>query len=313
MINSDSLYIARTLFKLKVHKCNGLAYQDLFTQVMQHKYQNFKQIKPQGNIGDRKNDGYRKDEGIFYQVYAPENPDNKDVSASTKALKDFEILFTFWSSIESVLKYFFVFNDKYLGEYPLTRQKLSEIEKKYTDVGCDLFVAKHLEEEFLLLDELDIIDVVGNLPSSESIGLLGYDCLSEVINFLLRQPRDIEQIKNLVVPDIGNKITFNNLTPIVSGLLQSGQLQAYSLEDYFRNHPSKSIRQDLQQVFILFYEDLKKKYADASLENNDVIFFDILQQACGTKPENREIQNAVLVLMAYYFEHCDIFEEPPKS
>ena len=36
---------------------------------------NFVELSLGGKIGDRKNDGYIPSKGIFYQVYAPEEPE----------------------------------------------------------------------------------------------------------------------------------------------------------------------------------------------------------------------------------------------
>ena len=48
---------------------------------------------------------------------------------------------------------------------------------------------------------------------------------------------------------------------------------------------------------------------DETSENkSDLIFFYILEHAYDNK--TADIQQAILVLMAYYFESCDIFEEP---
>lgn len=43
------------MFKLRVHECNGQAYEDLFVSVMGKRYPQFKPVKPHGNVGDRKN------------------------------------------------------------------------------------------------------------------------------------------------------------------------------------------------------------------------------------------------------------------
>ena len=46
----------------------------------------------------------------------------------------------------------------------------------------------------------------------------------------------------------------------------------------------------------------------SDFSKNDLIFFDILE-SISPQPDER-VRNAALVLMAKYFESCDIFEDP---
>ena len=121
--------LARKLFKLKVHENDGNAFEQLFTQIMNYAHSGFKQIKPQGQIGDRKNDGYVPSLGHYYQVYAPENPTAKQTQATavTKAKDDFQGLIDAWHKTHPIKGYRFVFNDKYRGSFPTIEQDLADI------------------------------------------------------------------------------------------------------------------------------------------------------------------------------------------
>ncbi len=84
-MNSQQRQIARLVFQNKILKATGTAFEDIFTQIMDFGESGFRQIKPQGQTGDRKNDGYIKDTGTFFQVYSPEKPDSK--GSPSKAMK----------------------------------------------------------------------------------------------------------------------------------------------------------------------------------------------------------------------------------
>ena len=71
-MNNEEKTLARHLFVNRLLKANGQKFEDIFTAVMNYAEPDFQQIKPWGNIGDRKNDGYIKSKGIFFQVFAPE-------------------------------------------------------------------------------------------------------------------------------------------------------------------------------------------------------------------------------------------------
>ena len=58
-------------FKLRVHESDGQAFQDLFVKVMQHANQIFDPCRTDERV--IKNDGFDKANGLYYQVYAPED------------------------------------------------------------------------------------------------------------------------------------------------------------------------------------------------------------------------------------------------
>lgn len=58
-MSPDRKYLARILFKLKIHEANAYAYayEHLFGQVMEYSRPGYVKIMPYGNQGDRGNDG----------------------------------------------------------------------------------------------------------------------------------------------------------------------------------------------------------------------------------------------------------------
>ena len=72
-MNRDKRHIARIMFQNKVLAARGQAYEDLFIKIMMSSDPDFRGVKPQGQLGDRKNDGFNKKTGEYYQVYAPED------------------------------------------------------------------------------------------------------------------------------------------------------------------------------------------------------------------------------------------------
>jgi hypothetical protein len=68
-MNSQEKTILRMMFQNKIYKSDGQSFEDLFTSIMNYAEKDFQSIKPWGNIGDRKNDGYIKRTGTYYQVF----------------------------------------------------------------------------------------------------------------------------------------------------------------------------------------------------------------------------------------------------
>jgi hypothetical protein len=110
----DEKYIARIILKNKFYAADKQAFEDLFTKIKQNEDSNFKQIKPQGRLGDGKCDGFNDKTGEYYQVYAPEELSGKEDKANTKMESSFNELVDYWTQNNfEVKKCYFVVNDKY--------------------------------------------------------------------------------------------------------------------------------------------------------------------------------------------------------
>jgi len=111
-VNVQEKTIARHLFQNKIFKADGQIFEELFSAIMNYAETDFQQIKPWGDIGDRKNDGYIKTKGIFYQVYAPEDIRKSYPNVVSKLKDDFDGLKAQWPHVN---EFYFVVNDKYKG------------------------------------------------------------------------------------------------------------------------------------------------------------------------------------------------------
>ena len=152
---------------------------------------------------------------------------------------------------------------------------------------------------------MDIQDIIGYIPD-EALPMIEFEALSETVSYLLSVDIPINGADNLVVPDFDEKISFNGLTDYVNHLLTTGSYQEGILVKYFNENPG--VKEVLQKKFNSLYGQSKAAVNDSQDNYPDLRFFYILEKACvkGTLP----IRTSVLVLMAYYFSSCDIFEEP---
>lgn len=91
-MNANERAFARYMFKYKVVTSDGQEYENLFTDIMQRGSSDFIRVKPQGKIGDRKNDGYDRKLGSYYQVFAPEDLTKKAQDAVKKLKRDLQAL-----------------------------------------------------------------------------------------------------------------------------------------------------------------------------------------------------------------------------
>lgn len=309
LINRIEQYIAKIIFKNRIFQYKGQQFEDFFVSVMTKSNSNFQSVKAHGSIGDRKNDGFDRTTGTYYQVFAPEDlTKGKTINEGvTKLEDDFTGLYSNWNDICPIKNFYFVANDKYNGIPAPIIQKSIELDNQpdYEEVSINLFSAKDLENIFDSLAPSAKQDILGFIPD-EIMPIVEYDALNETVSFLLKTEPAETSPDNLVVPDFDEKIEFNGLSSAVNNQLVMGSYQESLLLHYFNENPG--IKEILQKKFHELYEQAKHSVSDIKENFADCRFYFVLESACPKRTIS--IQTCVLVLMAYYFSSCDIFEEP---
>ncbi len=306
-LSKEEKLIARKLFQLEIHKRNGQGFEDFFVRIMQLSHSGFIPVKPQGQFGDRKNDGFIKSEGKYFQVYAPQDPSIKEKDTIDKLVKDFTGLYAYWNSqVATVKEFYFVLNDKYQGAYASLHPELTKIETAYNGVQCFPLLAQHLEDKFLALPADHVEEFFGPIIEPDQIKLFDATIMNEVVKYLLLSNPVMESETIPENPDFNLKIKFNNLSELPSNFLRYGSYQEGELKNYFKIN-STFAKAELRVIFNNLYK-LAINEIPNSDDKNDLVFFYIMNNAHPTK--NFTIRNAVIVLMAYFFSYCDIFEEP---
>jgi len=292
--------VVRMFFKFKIQSLVGMAFQDFVNQILGYAEKDFLPIKPWGNIGDRKNDGCVPSKGIYYQVFAPEDLGKSYKQTIDKIKRDFTGLLEHYTH-SAVRTYYFVVNDRYKGVHPDIPRLMEELKQKYGLEEAKILCAKDFENMLFELTDDEIHAVVGPLPDPSQVALLDYSILDEVIAYIMAQPIQPSDTSTLVVPDWEEKIAFNGLSRRIAGLLNSGMMHIGSLEEYLQNngdHVAQVLRDHLHDVY---YDERERAIGDD-------LFYTILERL--SPRMQLTFQNTVLVIMAKYFETCDIFEEP---
>ena len=308
-------------FQTITAKAMGMEFQNIFTSIMSYASSDFFPVKPQGNLGDWKNDGHEPKAGRYYQVYAPEVFD--EANAVSKIDADFGGLVQKWGDTKiypiGIKEFYFVINDAYRvnpGAYPTTYKKLEELRVAHALDECKPFLNKHLEEKLFELIDDQILSVIGFLPNPADIKVLRFDLLSEVIGHIINNPISRSLENKLVSPEFDEKILFNHLN-YTGNWLKSADFRRGSVEQFFKSNSSFA-RQDVRDKLKAMYD--KSATMDfVGIPNGptkeDQQFESILAQiapkATGESPrQHKDLEDAALVVMAYFFEACDIFEEP---
>jgi hypothetical protein len=297
-MNLQERTIARHLFQNKLFKANGQAFEDIFTSIMNYTEANFQSIKPWGIIGDRKNDGYIKTKGIFYQVFAPEDIRTSYAKVIDKLKTDFVGLKSQWKPI---YEFYFVVNDKYKGVNADCEITIQEIKVTHNLNNAGFLTAKDMENKLFTLEDDQIFSITGFIPDPAQIKQLDYSILNEVVGYIMQLPLNKGDKAKIALPDWDAKIKFNNLSEPIAHLLNNGYSQLHALDKYLSNNSNflaDSLRDKINEVYT----------QEKDQNNGDDLFWAIVN--CASPKAEQMYQTAVLVIMSKYFESCDVFEEP---
>jgi len=289
--------LARILFKNRIHEADGQKFEDLFSAIMRYSEADFQAIKPWGNIGDRKNDGYIKSKGIFYQVFSPENIQKSYPNVITKIKTDFNGLIKQWSPVN---EFYFVVNDKYKGVNADSEQLLETIKKDNNLKESKILTAKDLENSLFCLDDDQVFSIIGFLPDPMNLSTLNYSIINEIVDYISSQPLKMLDEK-VIVPEWSEKIMFNNLSGLEEEYLNNGFFQVTYLDDYLHNNSeflADELKNRIRAIYLKLSNDFKGKE----------LFWEIVNTLTPTK--SSIYQTHIIVIMSKYFETCDIYEEP---
>lgn len=300
-MTSQQKAIARLFFKLKIYSSNGNEFEELFTSIMTYKFEGFQQIKPWGNIGDRKNDGYIKSNAAYYQVYAPEEITSSYPEVIKKTVRDYNGLKKHWSPIN---EYYFVVNDKFLGVNADCEIAISKLAADNNLANSSFITPKDLERFLFQLQEDEITMVVGFLPDI-NLDFLDYSILNEVISKIKKMPIK-QHFETIEIPEWDKKIEFNRLSNTSKNQLNIGAQFLGTLNEYLSN--DTFLAETIQKQLNGLYREVKNELQNLEKNDNfgDQVFYEIIKR-CLPKDE-QQYYLSVLSLIAKYFETCDVFE-----
>jgi hypothetical protein len=275
----------------------GNAFQTLFERLMGLAYKaNFMACRPWGNQGDRKNDGYLKSERRLFQVYAPNEMDA--TKAKAKITEDFEGAKEHWR--EYFDSWVFVHNATE-GLPPHVQELLLNFEAANPGIKLEPWCLEELRLVFRKLSNDDKSSWFGLVPTEETKIRLGFADLKVVLERIATLPAPpMSEVKD--VP--AGKIEANALSEAVVQLLKEGMIKSPLVADFLSSWYDETLGERLAEAFRAEYQRLRGDHAP------NQIFAELQSWAGGDNRGSPEHELAVLTIIAYYFERCDIFEAP---
>ena len=278
----------------------GKAFETLFARIMAHAFPgDFQPVRPYGAKGDLKCDGFRASDGTVFQCYAPDAM--KLESLLAKVGEDFPGALTHWST--RMRRWEFVHND-HRGLPAEAVRKLADLNEANPGVVLAVCGEAELRQVAMSLAIHQLEDLFGAVPSGRVLEKLNFEALRPVLLAIQRKEPDADP--SLVAPSAA-KLERNALSPDAAGLLRQGRRREQLVESFFAGWPDPDLGEEIAQAFRVRYQALKA----AGLSPDDI--FGELQAFAGGMTGEPARQGAVLAVLSYFFERCDIFEDAVRA
>lgn len=292
---SDAYYEQK--FENEFLRANGDAFQTFFERLMglAHKG-DFMACRPWGSMGDRKNDGFLKSERRLFQVYAPS--EMSAAMAKAKITEDFEGAKEHWGQYFD--SWVFVHNATD-GLPPHVQEVLLAFEAANKGIRLEPWCLEELRLVFRKLTNDDKSAWFGFAPNEETKIRLGFADLQIVLQRLAALPApQMTEVRDVPI----GKIEANALSEAVTQLLKEGMIKSCLVADFLAQWHDETLGGRLARAFTLEYQRLRGDHRP------NQVFAELQSWAGGDSRGTPEHELAVLAVIAYYFERCDIFEEP---
>lgn len=274
----------------------GKAFETLFARIMAHAFPgDFQPVRPYGPKGDLKCDGFRASDGTVFQCYAPDAMKLELLLA--KVEEDFAGARLHWTT--KMLRWVFVHNDS-RGLPAEAVKKLAELNLANPNVALAVCGEAELRLIAMSLALHQLEDLFGAVPSGRVLEKLDFEALRPVLLAIQRQEPEAEP--SLVAPSAA-KLERNALSPDAAGLLRQGRRREQLVEAFFAGWPDPDLGEEIAQAFRVRYQALKA----VGLTPDNI--FGELQAFAGGMTGEPARQGAVLAVLSYFFERCDIFED----
>ena len=286
-------------FRILFLESKGDSFQRLFEKLMLKAHPNdFMACRPWGNVGDRKNDGYLPSERKLFQVYAPN--EMSAAEAIKKIKEDFEGAKNHWGTHFD--EWTFVYNgDGRLSPHII--EELSNLRQNNPEIKISLCGYEEMLAKFRQLSVQDLESWFGPSLTMEANISLGYSDLMAVLNHIsIATVPTVSEVKEVSK----GKLEANLLSQEVADFLKIGMQKSTLVEQFFNTWKNPTYGEQIAQAFKREYVALRDEIPQL---HPDGIFGRLEVWAGGMADTTPKHKAAVLAVMAYFFDKCEIFED----
>ncbi|MFJ8746012.1 ABC-three component system protein [Embleya sp. NPDC127516] len=294
---------ARIRFLDVLYDLYETAFEDFFHKLMCARHPDFLDVRTHGNIGDQGADGLSLHSRKLYACYAPQTPDASKIRGkfasdlkSAKAQRDGQFD-----------TFVFVHNDR-RGMHPEIAGVLAKAAVDHRPLRFEQMGSRRLWQECLGLEQALAEDVLGcEIPIKDLVFGVGLEDLAPLLKHLqeLRTPAD----PFMDLPDVPHvKLDFNALHGEAREDLQRGMRHSHLVDAFYDGGMLAVEHDEVARGFRLYYEQVRAEWDDP-----EDVLWQLEMYVLGNGQQPRRVQRNARVVLAHFFERCDIFDAPPPD
>jgi hypothetical protein len=299
---TQQLLYAKVIFTAQFSELHTNAFQGFFQTLMQYRNPSFLPVRPHGRMGDQGSDGLCVNGHKLYACYAPQSPNDAETTSK------------FRSDLASALRqrpgqfstFVFVHNDR-LGMHPRIASEIVRARAQHPGITFEQMGKIAIWREFMRLELFEAEDMLGQeIKVEELVYGIGLADLEPLLSHLGRTRGDRQWVLAHAIPQ--RKIEFNEFGADVREFLIHGLRFVRQVADYYELYKDILVRDETAAAFRERYQELQS--ADLS---PDEIFQELFVYVAGNRLPDPATLTSVYTILSYFFQSCDIFEEPPSD
>ncbi len=273
-------------------------------------------VKPHGNWGDGGNDGCNIKTRHYYQIFAPlATTSVNPIEELNKAVVDYDKLLLKWNDVKG---YSFVINDRFTGISALLLNNFTNFLKDKNIQEGKVIGAEALQQNFRSLTDSCKLDVLGMYSLDTQSDDFEPSVIGELIRHLIDNSEDSLTFLSGEAPDFDEKIIFNKINQQLGLRLKSNSHKVFVIEQFLNSQNDDGISQDLSKTINEIYKNLSKSIPSNELNKNELIYLGMKQALIPDFAKDNNISrlgydSVAEIIIAKYFETCDVYEDPNNS
>ncbi|MFB6654074.1 ABC-three component system protein [Streptomyces microflavus] len=278
-------------------------FEDFFHRLMCSRYPDFLDVRTAGSLGDMSADGLTLHSRRLYACYAPQT------------VKPYKIREKFEGDLAGAIAkrsgqfdtFVFVHNDR-RGLHPEVTGLLSAAASNTPSLRFEQMGVRRLWQECLRLDLMTAEDVLRcEIPIKEMTFGIGMDDLEPLLKQLQERRREPDPFMSL--PDVPiEKLDFNRIDGEEREDLLRGMRQSHLVDAFYEGTMRELEHDEVAEGFRVYYQQMRREWPDP-----EDVLWQLRMYVLGNAQPRPKVLRAALVVLAHFFERCDIFEAPPAG
>jgi hypothetical protein len=302
MNHTQQMY-ARLRFRERLDGLSGEAFEDFFHDLMCACHDDFLDVRVYGNLGDQGSDGLSLHSGKLYACYAPRSINVADLRSKFRG----DLASALEKRPGQFRTFVFVHNTP-RGVHPKVATMLADAQNEHPDLIFEELGRRKLWQKLLPLHRHTVEDLLKcEIPIEEPVYGIGMEDLAPLLARLKERRETADALMSLAAVS-GQKLEFNGLDGEMFDDLVKGMRYTYLVHEYYAGLQDTQEHDEVAAGFAIRYRTVRERTSD-----NEEILLNLLEYVLGNRLQRIRDMWAGWVVVAHFFERCDIYEAPPAD